>query len=316
MYALQILQPGMNDFSDLIDMAARWLEMPIVSQIGTALFAIVVGLFVIRALQKLAVRSISETGLRYRIRKFIGFAGYVVLALVLFSMLSGRLGQMSVIFGVAGAGIAFSLQEVIASIAGWIAVSFGGFYRPGDRVQLGGITGDVIDIGMLRTTLMETGDWVNGDLYNGRIVRVANSFVFKAPVYNYSADFSFLWDEFKVPVKYGSDWKLAQSLIEAAVAEHVTDFEKSSSQAWKVMVGKYLIEEARTKPMVTLVANDNWIEFTVRYVVDFRRRRATKDAIMRSLLTAFETNADKIGFGSTTVELVGLPPVTIDPGKD
>jgi len=299
--------------SEWVATASRYLDTPLVSQFGTAVIAIIVGLVIIRLLQTVAARSIAETGMRYRIRKFIGFAGYVVLALVLFSMLSGKLGQVSVIFGVAGAGIAFSLQEVIASIAGWIAISFGGFYRPGDRVQVGGITGDVIDIGMLRTTLMETGDWVKGDLYNGRIVRVANSFVFKEPVYNYSGDFSFLWDEFTVPVKYGSDWRLAQELIEQAIAEHADEFQAASTKAWKVMVGKFMIEEARTKPMVTLIANDNWIEFTGRYVVDFRRRRATKDAIMRSLLTAFEANASKVGFGSTTVELVGMPPVTLKP---
>ena len=63
---------------------------------------------------------------------------------------------------------------------------------------------------MLRTTLMELGQWVNGDLYNGRIVRIANSFVFKEPVFNYSADFPFLWDEITLPVRYGSDWKLAR----------------------------------------------------------------------------------------------------------
>jgi len=291
--------------------ATRLLDTPLIAQGGTALVAVIVGLFIIRLLQRLAGRSIAETATRYRVRKFIGFAGYLVLLLILFSMMSGRLGQVSVIFGVAGAGIAFSLQEVIASIAGWIAISFGGFYRPGDRVQLGGITGDVIDIGMLRTTLMEIGDWVKGDLYNGRIVRVANSFVFKEPVYNYSADFSFLWDEFKIPVKYGGDWQLAQKLIEGAVAEHVEEFDAAAAAAWKVMVSKYLIEEARTAPMVTLVVNDNWIEFTARYVVDFRRRRAVKDAIMRSLLAAFEAHADKVGFGSTTVELVGMPPLRI-----
>ncbi len=300
----------MNDF---IAGAKLWLGTPVIAQTGTAVIAAIIGLIAIRFLQSLAARSIAETSMRYRIRKFIGFAGYIILALALFSMFSGKLGQLSVIFGVAGAGIAFSLQEVIASIAGWIAISFGGFYRPGDRVQLGGITGDVIDIGMLRTTLMEVGDWVKGDLYNGRIVRVANSFVFKAPVYNYSGDFSFLWDEFTVPVKYGSDWRLAQSLIEASVSEHVSEFQSTSAKAWHAMVKKYLIEEAITAPMVTLVANDNWIEFTARYVVDFRRRRATKDAIMRSLLTAFEANAGKVGFGSTTVELVGIPPVVIKP---
>jgi len=108
--------------SEWVATASRYLDTPLVSQFGTAVIAIIVGLVIIRLLQTVAARSIAETGMRYRIRKFIGFAGYVVLALVLFSMLSGKLGQVSVIFGVAGAGIAFSLQEVIASIAGWIAI--------------------------------------------------------------------------------------------------------------------------------------------------------------------------------------------------
>lgn len=67
-------------------------------------------------------------------------------------------------------------------------------------MQLGGIKGDVVDISILRTTLMEVGEWVKGDLYSGRTVRIANSFVFKEPVFNYSGDFPFLWDEVIVPV--------------------------------------------------------------------------------------------------------------------
>ncbi len=126
---------------------------------------------------------------------------------------SDKLGGLTVALGVAGAGIAFALQEVIASVAGWLAILFAGFYKTGDRVQLGGIKGDVIDVNVLRTTLMETGQWVDGDLYNGRIVRIANSFVFKEPVFNYSGDFPFLWDEIKIPVQFGSNYDKARKLF-------------------------------------------------------------------------------------------------------
>ncbi|MFZ2258133.1 MAG: mechanosensitive ion channel domain-containing protein [Clostridiaceae bacterium] len=94
--------------------------------------------------------------------------------------------------GLAGAGITFALREVIVSFAGCFAILFGDFFKVGDHVLLGGINGDVVDLGILRTTLMEIGDWVEGDQYNGRIVRVANSFIFTSPVYNYSADFPFV----------------------------------------------------------------------------------------------------------------------------
>jgi small-conductance mechanosensitive channel len=98
------------------------------------------------------------------------------------------IGGLTVAFGVAGAGIAFALQEVIVSVAGWMAILFSNFYRVGDHVLLGGTTGDVIDIGILRLTLMECGQWVGGDQYTGRIVRISNSHIFKDAVFNYSAD--------------------------------------------------------------------------------------------------------------------------------
>lgn len=177
-----------------------------------------------------------------------------------------------------------------------------------DRVQLGGIKGDVIDIGILRTTLMELGEWVQSDLYTGRIVRIANSFVFKEPVYNYSGDFPFLWDEIKVPVKYGSDHRLARNILEQVVEEIVTDDVMSAVKtAWQTMVRKYLIENARIEPAVTLVLTDNWMEFTVRYVVDYKKRRFTKDQIFTRILDEFTNTENRVCIASTTIHLVEAP---------
>lgn len=156
-----------------------------------------------------------------------------------------------------GAGVAFALQEVIASVAGWIAISFGGFYKFGDRVQLGGIKGDVIDIGVLRTTIMEIGEWVNADQYNGRIVRVANSFVFKEPVYNYSAEFPFLWDEIMRPVKYGSNYKEARAMLERVAEEVVGDYARAAERAWEPVTRRYVIEPASVRPATSVAANQN-----------------------------------------------------------
>lgn len=157
--------------------------------------------------------------------------GYFLGIVVVGTIFSERLSGLTVAFGVAGAGIAFALQEVIASVAGWIAITFGKFYSPGDRLQLGGITGDVIDIGIQRITLMECGQWVNGDNYNGRIVRVSNSFIFKEPVFNYSADFPFLWDEIVLPVRYGSDWEYALKDFTRVVNEICAEYARQSKEA-------------------------------------------------------------------------------------
>ncbi len=109
---------------------------------------------------------------------------------------------------------------------------------------------------------MECGQWVNADLYNGRIVRIANSFVFKEPVFNYSGDFPFLWDEIMVPIKYGSDYRLARQLLERVAEEVVGDYARSAEAAWRDVALKYMVERTTVQPTVLLIANSNWLEFT------------------------------------------------------
>lgn len=284
-----------------------WLFDPrILKVVVTIVGVLLIGLLV-QFFQKYVTRQVEDSETRYRARRFVsslGYLGYLLLIAVVFGK---ELGGLTVALGVAGAGVAFALQEVIASVAGWAGISFGHFYQTGDRVQLGGIMGDVIDIGILRTTMMECGQWVNADLYNGRIVRVANSFVFKEPVFNYSAHFAFLWDEITVPVKYGSDYRLAREILRRVAEEIVGEYTVSASAEWKRVVDRYMVEEESTAPAVTLVANDNWMEFTLRYVVDFKKRRSTKDRIFTRILEEFESMEDRVAIASMTIHIVETP---------
>ncbi|MEP7205991.1 MAG: mechanosensitive ion channel domain-containing protein [Casimicrobiaceae bacterium] len=289
----------------------EWLYDPITGKLVAVLIGLVVIVVVVKILRRNVARMVHDNSARYTARKGIDFLGFVVAAALVALVFSDRLGGFTVAFGVAGAGIAFALQEVIASAAGWVAVIFGGFYRVGHRVQLGGTKGDVIDIGVLRTTLMEVGNWVNADQYTGRIVRVANSFVFKEPVYNYSSDFPFLWDEIVVPIKYGSDYRLARELLEKVAAEVVGEYCRSAQEAWEPMTRKYLIEPASVAPMVTLSANENWIAFNVRYVVDYKLRRTTKDRLFTRILETIDAHADAVGIAAATLNIEKLPAVEV-----
>ncbi len=226
-------------------------------------------------------------------------------------MFSDKLSSLTVAFGVAGAGIAFALQEVITSVAGWVAMSFGRFYSVGDRVELGGIRGDVVDIGVLRTTLMEMGEWIGGDQYNGRIVRIANSFIFKAPVFNYSADFPFLWDEMVIPVRYGSDYQKAREIFLDALVKVTGDYAEQSKAVWGQMTRRYLIEAANVEPSVTMKLTDNWVEFTLRYIVDHKKRRSTKDKISVLILQGVDASGGGVKLGSATFEITAIPPVSV-----
>lgn len=269
--------------------------------------AIIVIYFIVSLIKRIIPRYISETETRYRARRFINFVGYLFVILAIFFVYGSQFTGLTVFLGVAGAGIAFALQEVIASIAGFLAINFTSFFKVGDRVLLGGIKGDVIDIGVLRTSLMEIGNWVDGDQYNGRIVLVANSFIFKEPVYNYSGDFPFLWDEIKVPIKTQGDFEYAREKFLEILIEVQGKYAEAAKKDWEKMTEKLMVEKAKVDPMVQMTFNENWITFTLRYVVDYKARRSTKDLISTKILKAIRTSEGRIEVASAAFEITAFP---------
>jgi small-conductance mechanosensitive channel len=158
---------------------------------------------------------------------------------------------------------------------------------------------------------MECGGWINGDQYNGRIVRVANSFIFKEPVFNYSSDFPFLWDELVIPVRYGSDYAFARQIFEGVLTEITGDYSAQSKAIWHQMTARYMIEAVAVEPVVTLVMNDNWVEYTLRYIVDYKKRRTTKDLICERLLQRIDATQGRLKLGSATFEITAVPHLNV-----
>lgn len=301
----------MNSFEDLQAIISVWLFDPIIGKLVASALVLLLVVTIVKYAQRALGRYVDDAQRRYRLRKLVTFFGYLLTVLLLSIVFADRLAGLTVLLGVIGAGVAFALQEIIVSVAGWIALSFGRLYDVGDRVQVGGIKGDVIDIGVLRTTIMQIGEWVDADQYNGRIVRVANSFVFKEPVFNYSGEFPFLWDEIMVPIKYGSDYRLARQLIEQAAEQIVGDYSRGAEEAWERITRRYLIEKAAVRPMVTMVATQNWIEFTLRYVVDYKARRATKDRLFVRILEEIDRVPDQLGIAAATLNIEKLAPLDV-----
>ncbi|WP_264620771.1 mechanosensitive ion channel family protein [Flavobacterium sp. 7A] len=294
------------------DTIESYLFDPTVGKISTIIIGVAVIWLLVRVIQRNLLSRIQGNDNHYRAKKISNYAGYFLTIVLITVVFSDKLGGFTVALGVAGAGIAFALQEVIASFAGWLAIMFGDFYKTGDRVQLGGIKGDVMDIGVLRTTIMETGEWVDGDLYNGRIVLIANSYVFKEPVFNYSGDFPFLWDEIKVQIQYGSDYDMARELLLEIGNKVAGDLSDLSKLQWGHLQNKFRLEEAKTDAMVSLVINENFVEFTLRYVVGYKKRRATKTELFTQILKAFESSNGAIKFVTATLQLVEAPDFNVN----
>lgn len=266
----------------------------------------VVVFFILKLVKATLRKRIPDVDKQYKIRKTTNLFGYLLVFIIILIVYRSKLGNVTVALGVAGAGIAFALQEVIVSFAGWLNIMLSNQITVGQRVKIGEISGDIIDIGVLKTTIMEIGGWVDGDLYNGRITSISNNFVFSTPIQNYSSDYPFLWDEIQVPLRLESDQQSARALFTKIGSEVCGDFANRSVPIWNQMKGKYLIEKAGVEPMIFMKFDQNWMTFTLRYVVDFRKRRSTKDILFSRIIDEIKKHDDIIMIATSTLEVTNL----------
>lgn len=262
--------------------------------------------------RKAANRAIRDNSTKYRVKKVIRFASYGGILILAVLSFTGKMQYFTVALGLLSAGVALALQEVILSIAGWVSIVTSNTYNPGDRIEINGVKGDVIDIGITRSTLMEIGEWVNSDNYTGRIVEVSNGAIFKGPVYNYSNDFPFLWDEVTFHFSLNSDMDLASELILEVARENLSEYARYADEHWKRMVRKYLIEDANLQPTVSMALTEDWMEFTLRYVVDYKKRRITKNLLFHQIFDAIHATEGKVILSTSTIEMVGMPDLKVD----
>jgi small-conductance mechanosensitive channel len=277
-------------------------------------YLIIVGVIVvfIQFMRKALKRQIANTSLRYKSQKGIEIIGYFVIIMISISYFTGNIKDFTIAIGLFSAGLAFTLQELILSIAGSLYIFIVKVYAPGDRIEINSIKGDVIDVNSFYTTMMEIGQWVESDNYSGRIVKLSNAFVFKGPIYNYSQDFPFIWDQFNLPIRYGSDMELAKSLIVKIASETLSEYTKGSKSQWKDVVKKYYIEDAEVEPTLAITLTDNWAQFNLRYIVDYKKRRLTRHLLQDSINKAFEQTNGKVMLASSTIELIKIPELKVD----
>ena len=274
------------------------------SLLGKCVAAVVGILFIqgtFRVLEQTLPRRFGRADARYKVRKFLVFSGYLSILLFLAILFEDRLGRLSFAIGVVGAGVAVALQDVVASIAGAFSIGFSKLYTVGDRVQIGDTQGDVIDIGLLRTTLMETGNWVSRDLYNGRIARIPNSIVLRGSVFNYSQGFRFVWDEIHVLFKITSDCQLAKAMLLRAANEAIGEYLIEAQSSWKVMSDNYQSANPPLEPTLALVVNAGSLEFTVSYVVNYTKRTAMKDQLFTKIVEEVANSDGRLEWASSAV---------------
>ena len=209
---------------------------------------------------------------------------------------------------------------MVTSLAGYFVILRGSTFTVGDRITMGGVRGDVLRLGFIQTTIMEMGQppsvqgaspamWVRSRQFTGRIVTVSNAQIFSEPVFNYTRDFPFIWEEMAVPITYRADRLRVEAIMLTAARRHALDATAMAEDAKARLQERFGVEPIDLEPRVYFRITDNWLELTVRFILGTHQIRGAKDAMSREILAGLDEAG--IGIASATYDIVGLPPVEI-----
>ena len=210
-------------------------------------------------------------------------------------------GVLVAAYGFVAAAVAFSIQDFFKNFVGGLILLLKGNYKVGDRVMIKEITGDVIDISLLYTSLLEIEGWVAGDQPTGRIVMIPNSVNLSGVITNYTEDHTFIWDEMHIPVPYGSDWEKARDIIKEITNAETDSITQEARPELEKLRNKYFLSEANIEPSVYIKMTDNWISLHVRYITKTHERRIVSNILSQKILKAL--NEAKIEIASATMEV-------------
>lgn len=299
---------------EYLDLISEWLkEHPAAGVFLRYLvwLGLIIGL--VQYLRRLIRKRVTDADTRYKSQKVVEVFGYLLLIVITISYFTGNIKDIALAIGLFTAGVTITLQELILGVAGSVFIFLVKVYKPGDRIEINGIKGDVIDIDGIYTTMMEIGQWVTSDNYSGRIVKLSNAFVFRGPVYNYSRDFPFIWDEFDLPIRYGSDVELAKKIVLEIASSELSDYVNESVKRWKGVVDRYYVEDAMVEPTLAITLTDNWIRFNLRYIVNYRKRRYVKHMLNDRIRKEVEKTGGRVELASATFEIVRVPTIDLGP---
>ncbi len=272
-------------------------------KLGQTIFVLLMGYGILFGLITFVNNRVKDIKARHIVRKNVFYIVTTCQIIVVFFIWIQNLNSITIFLGVAGAGLALALQEVILSVAGWLLILVRRPFEVGDRIELKGIKGDIIDIRMFQTSLLEIGNWVHADQSTGRIVNIPNSFVFKEANYNYSRGFEFIWNEIPILVTFESDWKRGRDVMIAHARKYAEGLEENVRRKIDAMRNRYMIYYGKLTPIVYVNIKDSGVELTLRYLTESKKRRFTQDQLCQAILEDFH-NEPNVEFAYPTYRIV------------
>ena len=268
------------------------LENDLFFQMVITIVAIVIVYIIAFLAVKVINKKVENYRLRHKSRRFSYYFATLISILVVIMIWTELTDSIATYIGFLSAGLALALRDVLMNIAGWILINIRQPFGLGDRVEWGNVKGDVIDIRVFYTIVLEIGNWIDCDQSTGRLVYLPNKYIFEHTLFNYTRDFSYLWNELKFTITFESDWKEARKLINQAANEASEDLEADARAEIKTMAKKYMIKYSKFTPITYVDVKESGVELTLRYLTSARKRRFIQSLISEKVLERIEQQSN------------------------
>jgi small-conductance mechanosensitive channel len=280
--ALTILGKRIGDEKQLADVYGNWISVVATKQravlhrgmIGVAIILglLLVGLFFDGWLENLLGKTSLDRRQVETLRTVTRVSLQVFAVLFILLVIFGPPSQLGTFLGLAGAGLTVALKDFIVGFLGWFVLMGKNGIRLGDWVEINGVTGEVVELGMFHTVLLETGNWTDSSHPTGRRVTFTNSFAIEGHYFNFSTSGQWLWDELLIVVPAGQDPYPIVDAIQKKVVEATSEGALQAEKEWKGTARSREMTSQTAAPAINMKPVIGGIEIAVRYITRANER--------------------------------------------
>jgi small-conductance mechanosensitive channel len=293
-----------QDEQELIDTYASWIALvetreraALHNLIESLLWILLVLLAVYladRTIERLFTGVTAENKRIDTLRAVVKFAAQAVGAIAILFIVFGMPTQTTTVLGLAGAGLTVAMKDFIVAFFGWFVLMGRNGIRVGDWVEINGVAGEVIEVGLLKTILLETGSWSDAGHPTGRRVSFVNSFAIEGHFFNFTTSGQWMWDELQVLIPPGQDPYPIIDGIQKLVEKETESNAGKAEAEWRETTSRYRVKTISAAPGINVMPTAAGIEVHVRYITRAYERHEARKRMYEAVVEMMHGRRDAV----------------------
>ncbi|BES66596.1 mechanosensitive ion channel [Gottschalkiaceae bacterium SANA] len=235
-------------------------------------------------LNRLIYRRIEEAERHYRVKKTTNYVLFFLFLIILVFLWSDQMGSLSTFLGLLSAGLAIALRDFLVNLFSWFFIITRRPFEVGDRIEIAGVSGDVIDLRIFEFTVLETSPKEYAEQSTGRVVHVPNSKIITEPLTNATKGFGYIWNEVGVLLTFESDWEMAKARFQSIIDEQNIKIAKAAEDSLRKASKRYFMYYSNLTPIVYTSVENSGVLLTFRFLCEPRQKRGETEKLWEAIL--------------------------------